>query len=477
MKDRKFDGFFRGYLPDYRIEKRAEKVLEDMLKCGKVVVNKFCSTFAEKKAAYELFKNNSFTEMELIEALTAKCKSNQGASHLLCINDTTEINYTSHIDRIGKKDKDIGPGTKDVNAGFFCHPMLVIDPEQQLPVGFSSVQIWNRSWNKKNKHERCYKKLAIEDKESFRWLKAPQETEALLTQTPMLTMIGDRESDIYEELACIPNEQNHLLIRSSINRRLYDQEYKLFDYLESQPMQLEYTLQISHNKKRQKRIAKMTLKFAKVKIAKPKNRKQELIDYPDYIEMWAIEARELPESTPKDEEPVLWRLLTTHALSNVQDALQCIEWYSMRWLIEELFRVLKSKGLQIESSQLETGAGLKKQVVMALQVALTTMTLKMAYDNNHKIKASILFSRDEIQFFRILNETLEGNTQKQKNPFLKDSLAYCSWVLSRLSGWSGYASQSKPGYISIKCGLDIFRIKYEGYALAMSLLNNNELKE
>ncbi|WP_083631473.1 IS4 family transposase [Labilibacter marinus] len=476
MKRSRYSNYFNGFLSDYRIEKRAEKVLNDMQKTGNVVVNKFCSTFKDKKAAYELFKNPSFTEMELIDAITAKCKANQVSEHLLCIQDTTEINYTKHIGRIGRQDTNIGPVTKNDNAGYFCHPMLVVDAKQHLPIGFSSVQLWNRSWDKKSRHEREYQKLNIEDKESYRWIRSAQQTQDLLPQTSQLTIIGDREADIYEELTRVPNKQTHLLIRSCINRRLYRQDIKLFDYLEAQPLELEYELPIQHNKKRKKRIAKMSLRYAKVKIAKPKSKTKKPTGDPEYIEMYTIEAREFPETVPKKEEPILWRLLTTHQISNAQDALQCIEWYSTRWIIEELFRILKSKGMQIEDSQLETGVALKKQLIMALQVALTTMTLKIAYDKNHVVKANILFSPSELDFIQILNQTMEGDTQKQKNPFNIGSIAYCSWVFARLSGWSGYASQPRPGYISLKRGLDIFRIKYEGYSLAMSVLNNNELK-
>ncbi|TLX74700.1 IS4 family transposase [Labilibacter sediminis] len=448
-----------------------------MQKIGNTVVNKYCSTFRDKKAAYELFRNPSFTEMELIDAITAKCKPDQRTGHLLCIQDTTEINYTKHIGRIGKEDADIGPVTKDDNAGYFCHPMLVIDARQRLPIGLSSIQLWNRSWDKKNRHEREYQKLNIEDKESYRWIKSAQQSQELLPQSSQLTIIGDREADIYEELARVPNERTHLLIRSSVNRKLYGQDIKLFDLLASQPIEQEYELPIQHNKKRKKRLAKMSLKYAKVKIAKPKDKTGKPSDDPKWVEMWAIEAREFPETVPEKEDPILWRLLTTHQISNSHDALQCIEWYSTRWVIEELFRVLKSKGMQVESSQLETGSALKKQLILALQVALTTMTLKMAYDKNHVAKANILFSLPEIEFIQVLNKTVEGDTQKQKNPFDIGTIAYCSWVLGRLSGWSGYASQPRPGYISFKRGLDIFKIKYEGYLLAMSQLNNNKLKE
>jgi len=217
----------------------------------------------------------------------------------------------------------------------------------------------------------------------------------------------------------------------------------------------------------------MSLKYEKVKIRHPKNRPLE--NKPSHVEMWAIEARELPESVPGKEDPVLWRLLTTHPIECTEDALKCVEWYSQRWFIEELFRVLKSKGLAIEESQLETGGGLKKLAVIALQVALTTMTLKLSLSNTHKVNASIIFSKDQIHFLTIYMEKLEGKTEKLKNPYEKGSLQWATWAMGRLGGWSGYQSQGPPGYISIKDGTDRFYDKADGFLMAIEYLKRKDV--
>ena len=44
-----------------------------------------------------------------------------------------------------------------------------------------------------------------------------------------------------------------------------------------------------------------------------------------------------------------------------------------------------------------------------------------------------------------LNEKLEGRTKKLKNPHPQGSLAWLSWIVARVGGWSGYTSRGyKP---------------------------------
>jgi hypothetical protein len=285
--------------------------------------------------------------------------------------------------------------------------MLVIDTSNQLPIGISSISIWNRTWDKLNKHERDYHNQDIKEKESYRWISSAEDTKKLLTKASCLTIVGDRESDIYDEFVTVPDQRTHLLIRSKINRKLWGEDQNLFEKLGSSEQRASYELDIRNNRKRVKRKAKMSLKYEKVKIRHPKNRPLE--NKPSYVEMWAIEARELPESVPGQEDPVLWRLLTTHSIECTEDALKCVEWYSQRWFIEELFRVLKSKGLAIEESQLETGGGLKKLAVIALQVALTTMTLKLSLSNTHKVNA-----KDKYIFLQFTWKSLKGKQKSSK---------------------------------------------------------------
>ena len=473
MKSKQFRGFYKDILHDSRIEKRAEKMMLDMLDFGNVVVNKFCLTHPDRIGAYRMLGNDSFDYTDLAEGIYRSCRNNEQESHYLCIQDTTEINFTNHLNRLSREDEELGPVRNRGHAGFFCHPVLVIDAFFQLPIGISYIDIWNRKWDGLNRHERDYHHQNIKDKESYRWIVGAQNTKALLSRASSLTIIGDRESDIYDEFVLIPDKRTHLLIRSGVNRRLHGEDVNLFEKLDSSEQKATYELEVRQSRIRAKRKAKMSLKYEKVRILHPKNRPLE--KKPPYVELWAIEVKELQGSVPKNEAPILWRLLTTHDINSVEDALRCVEWYSQRWFIEELNRVLKSKGLLIESAQLETGAALKKLAVIALQVALTTMTLKLSLSSDQKVTANLIFTKEQLHFLSIYMQKLEGRTKKLSNPYEEGTLQWAAWAIARIGGWSGYISQGPPGYITIKDGLDRFFEKYDGFQLALNLFNKKDV--
>jgi hypothetical protein len=146
--------------------------------------------------------------------------------------------------------------------------------------------------------------------------------------------------------------------------------------------------------------------------------------------------------------------------------MQCIELYKLRWYIEEIFRLLKSDGMDIEQAQLETGLALKKLTLMGLIGAWHIMTLKLALDSKEEeASEEILFTEQQIELLQILFRQVEGNTQKQKNPCKPGTLSWAAWIIAQLAGWSGYSSHGKAGYITLKRGYQDFRSKYQAFEL------------
>ena len=277
----------------------------------------------------------------------------------------------------------------------------------------------------------------------------------------MMTIIGDRESDIYEEFVVVPDQRTHILVRSRSDRNLSDKG-RLYARLASIIPQGNSVVQVSSTKKRKARNAQMEISFSPLTVCAPANYKGDKKE----VELYAILVKERAETVPAGEEPILWRLLTTHKVETIEQANKCIGWYKKRWLIEELFRVIKTKGFGIESSQLGTGAGLKKILAMTLQVALKIMQLKLAL-NDQVVQVEEVFTPGQLDYLDLVRQRVEGATELQKNPYKKHTLAWGTWLLARLAGWSGYKSHGPPGYITIKNGFDRFNLQFVVYAEMM----------
>ncbi len=434
-----------------------------MVKKNTVIINQISEERSEF-VGYCRFLNNDRVNWEKINNENSKdINKLSNGKHVLVLNDTTEFNYWYHRNYLNLKDKELGPIGNDSGIGFLCHPGLVIDVSSGVPLGFSYLKLWNRDFEKQNKHTRKYKQQPIEEKESYRLIECGQISKERLSTASKITIIADRESDIYEEFVEVPDEKTELIIRSRTDRVLKEGD-SLYKLINSTNVCGSYELKVRSTATRQARNTVIEVKYAKVKIKKPYNlyKKKEI---PDYIELTAVEAKETTEKVPKGEKPIHWILLTTHEVNRIEDAFQIIAWYGMRWQIELLFATMKSKGMNIEASELESGKALKSMCVFALHASLLINQLRLLRNDTSGIKATIAFTKKQIELLKILSKRYEGKTEKQKNPYKEGTIAWAAWTIARIGGWKGYTSESPPGNKTFKWGVDRFYAIYEGYIL------------
>ena len=186
---------------------------------------------------------------------------------------------------------------------------------------------------------------------------------------------------------------------------------------------------------------------------------------PESVSLTVIEVVEI--SPPDGAEPLHWRLLTTHDVSDVAAAWRIVGWYKKRWTIEQLFRLMKNEGLQIEDSRLETADRLLKLTVIAAKAAAITLQLVQARDGQTAEPASLAFTPVQIKVIAALGARYEGRTKLQSNPHPAASLAWAAWIIARLGGWDGYP-RTKPGPITMRRGVEYVL----GVAQAWSMLND-----
>jgi hypothetical protein len=279
-----------------------------------------------------------------------------------------------------------------------------------------------------------------------------------------VTIIADRESDIYEEFVRVPDYKTDLIIRSKENRILHGEKLKLYEKLGQSEVigKVNVKLKKDSRKKREKREATLEIRVCRVKISRPKTHKNKTL--PEYVEMYAISATEV--NVPASQDKICWRLLTSYNVEGLARVLEIINLYCIRWQIEILFSTIKTSGIDIESSQLEKGKALKVLCVFGLYVALKINQLKQAREDQTGLPATIVFNKEEIIVLCALCKKYEGNTEKQKNKYAEGTLAWAAWTIGRAGGWKGYASESKPGIKTMNMGLRAFYQICDGYWLS-----------
>jgi hypothetical protein len=449
-----------GYFGDERLKKNGELLCERIATRQTVCIRKLGDDRAEQVRFRRLLANEAVTVEEMVAHRATFVAAAAKGRHVLAIQDTSEINFQAQSGRkhgLGK----VGNGT---DVGMFVHPVLAVDAQTQECLGLVDAQVWRRT----KKKDKNYKRLPIEKKESYRWVQGGNQAKEVLAEADMVTVIDDREGDIYEKWARLPDARTHLLTRASRDRSLADGG-RLFPTLAGLPTAHQFVLDLpARPGKRGARTARMAVRFGRIRIRRPQACSDR--NAPPELELFAIEVREL---NPPPGDAVCWRLLTTHPVESVEQALTVIGWYRLRWNIEQLFRTLKRQGLRIEQSVIEDGDALEKLVVIALIVATITMQLVLGRANSsNNVPASRVFDSGQIEVLHALQKKLEGRTRKQQNQYAPATLAWATWTIARLGGWTGYESDKSNGPITMRDGLERFNTIVSGYKLAKDVCSS-----
>ncbi len=456
---------FEKSFGDKRLDERGNEFIRSLFIGGTHSIRKFSKSIAAQKGNYRFLENEQTTEDAIVKSMSERCAAAVKGKVVLSIQDTSEMNLYNHKNRI-KHDDTIGVTNAAVNGlGFMTHPSLVVDAVNCFPYGFCHVHQFNRDLERepkqsRDKHE--YKKLTIEEKESNKWLLSSKAAKESVKEAAMVIIVQDREGDIYEQFAAIPDERTHLLIRAKSDRSL-PEGTKLFSKVSACAVAGTYSFEIEGDKRKgqKKRTAQMEVRFTGVELKNPSRTAKQAAPR---VKLNCVEAREVGST---EKQGVCWRLLTSLPVTTLDEALMVIEWYSWRWMIEEVFRILKKEGFDIEASELEYGSSVRKLCLLMLDAIIKIFQMRISYemDEEGEMPASLCFEEVELECMEMKCKKLEGNTQKQKNPYKKSSLRYATWIIARLGGWKGYASERKPGITTLWVGLEKFYDTLNGYML------------
>jgi hypothetical protein len=387
--------------------------------------------------------NAKVTTERVIESWSEGTTAAAEGRHILAIQDTSEINFTT----TAKRRRGLGEIGHGNGRGVLLHPMLAVDAENGNCLGLLSGQVWTRKGRRAVSHDL----RDLSDKESQRWIATALAAKPLLAKAAMVTVLGDRESDIFALYASAAEQHFHVIARSMHDRKLAE-GVGLYAASEAMAIVNQRAVVLPARAQRAERVAVLDLRFGAMKLARPQTKF--LRHLPESLPLTLVDVREAAPAA--GTEPLHWRLLTTHPVTNTEEAWRIVEWYKRRWLIEQFFRVLKTQGFKLEDSQIATAERLLKLVAIAAKAAVITVQLLQARDGRSHQPVRLAFDANEVATLAALNQNIEAQSKRLKNPHPPDSLAWAAWIIGRLGGWDGYPSSKPPGPITMKHGLEYF---------------------
>jgi hypothetical protein len=419
-----------GRFGDARLERVGSALVASMQHNRTMCLNRLAKDRREARQFGEFLANYRVSVEEMRVAAGQQTGRRAAGRHVLAIQDTTELHFTTHA----ASKKGFGTAGNGVDPGLFLHPTLAVDADNGGIIGLVDCVIINRTEGKVADR----RKRAAEDKESHRWLAGAIASGEVLAAAAKITNVSDRESDIYDLFGRRPDNVE-LLCRSSSDRLLSDGarlSVRCAEWGETE----RYTIDVPVRGTRPARQAKVSLRFGSVSLRRPDTA---ATDLPEAVTVAVVDVCEI--DPPAGQDPVHWRLLTTHRVGSAAEARQIVAWYRMRWTIEQVFRSLKSHCLRIEDSQIEEARCFIKLAMVALIAAVRAMQLVKARDGSTGQPITDAARQADLPALRSLSRSLEGRTEKLKNPFDPTTLAWLAWVVARLGGWSGYTSKGyKP---------------------------------
>lgn len=395
--------------------------------------------------AYWRFVNNpQVTVDKLVEGWSLQTPAAAGGRHVLAIQDTSEVVFHTRPDHR----RGLGMVGKGNAHGVLLHAMIAVDADSGTCLGLTGGKVWTR----KGKVETPHEGRDLADKESARWVTTAEQGCKVLAAARMITVVNDREGEFFAHWALTPGDNVHLLTRAMHDHSLVDGR-TLYQAVERARFRDKAVVDLPQRIDRRGRQAHLSMRFGTVELKRPQ--RPGVKDLPDGVKVSFVEVVE--RHPPKGAEPIHWLLLTTHSIATAEDAWQIVSWYRQRWVIEQLFRSLKSQGLRIEESQLQSAESLTRLVAIATKAACTVIQLVQARNGGERLHVEFVFTPEEVDALLAINKKLKGRTELQKNQHPPKTLAWAAWIIARLGGWTGYASHRPPGPITFHNGMTRFQ--------------------
>ena len=268
----------------------------------------------------------------------------------------------------------------------------------------------------------------------------------------------DREADFFQLFAAQRTlKRTHVLVRAKHNRSLGKKKDPLFVAMRKGQPAAVVELAVSRlsrraksgrvtHKGRKARNARMELRYHRVLLPAPQGSAEEA------LQVSAIHMREV--SPPDGADRIEWYLLTTVEVTTAEEAQQLVEYYTLRWRVEDIFRILKT-GCRIEKLRMQQAEALHKAITLYMVTAWRIMLMTLLGRVSSDMEAEVIFTDAELHMMRVYarNYGLSKHTD----------LVSAILMVAMMGGYMNRKSDPPPGHTIMWRGYSSLQMRAIAY--------------
>ncbi len=429
-------------LGDARLAQRLQQVAGALAKRPGDSLPELAGSEAALEATYRFLSNTRVSAAAILEPHIKRTEQRcDEHARVLALFDTTELRFGGEREQLGYL---TGPGGR----GLLAHVGLAVSADgRREPLGVLHLETVVRQGPRKQRARGAGKA----DSEQVRWNRG---VAAIADALPRAICVMDREADVFALIREMDQRDQQFIVRAAQNRST--NEGLLWELLDDMPRVGTRTVEVAErnmrpgsdrsntrHSPRAARTVTLEIHARRVSIRSPescgRSRQQRAISLPMNL------VQVIEPNPPPGDPAVHWLLLTDLPIDTPQQVDFIVDSYRARWVIEELFKSLKT-GCALEKRQLESITSVTNALAVSLPIAWLLLRLRNLSRDEPERSAAGLLSPLMMHCLRALH------SQRSSRPLPEEPT--CKQVTWAIAGLGGHIrNNGEPGFIVLGRGL------------------------
>jgi len=444
--------FAHADLADQRLNRRLIKLAATMAANPEASIPQQCGVWGDTLAAYRLLHNDRVTLQKIIQPHVHLTRQQcSGEPVVLNVQDVSVLEPVHEL----------------TQTRLLQHLAVAVNADGHL------LGLLHGQW----REEPCAAGQTREQRRA-RWRRSrlwPQAVQAIgrPPEGCRMIMVADREADDFQAFTACRDTGQGFVIRSQHNRYINGGQDRLHGLMGQQPAGGGRLVNLPRQgkvdtgppegwrKARAPRRAKVLISWCRVSLDPPV--KDDRFHEPQAV--WAVRVWEIDPPLGVDQADRLdWLLLSSEPVVCLDQAVEVIDYYQHRWVIEELHKAQKT-GCRLEASQLQDAAAFCRLSAICAVIAVRLVALRDVAEQgirHGEQAAAAVLSEQTDSLWRVVVSQLAGVSAP-------DDLTVGQFyrTVASQGGWLGRKGDGRPGWRALWRGWQRVGLLVHGARLAL----------